>query len=130
MYAVYEITCLLPNVDERYIGYTADIDKTIDYLSDKNKPPPYIETIEEHGGWDKWMIDVLEEFETRQEAETFKYTLLTLHPKVYTMNTRKFQTRALDDEQYQQRTGYFINKAIKARATKAVSASSSSSKKK
>jgi hypothetical protein len=127
---VYEITCKLPDVHDRYVGYSSDFNKAKEYMKNPEKPPAYIDTIEAHGGWKNWSVRKLEEMETRQEAETFKYTLLTLHPKVYTMNTRKFQTRALDDEQYQQRTGYFINKAIKARATKAVSASSSSSKKK
>jgi len=78
---LYVISCKDSRVTERYLGYTTDWDKCVEYHSEEydrgqNAKTKLYSFVREHGGWDNWNMTIIETFESREEAEIAKMGLL------------------------------------------------------
>ena len=86
---LYEIYCMNPKVDDKYLGYTTEWEKCMEYHEEKSRNPGrsrlYFE-IYANGGWDNWNVEVLKEVKGRKKAIAEKMKLLQKSDE-YTLNT-------------------------------------------
>jgi predicted GIY-YIG superfamily endonuclease len=78
---LYVISCKDARITERYLGYTTNWEKCVEYHSEaydhgRNSKTKLYTFVREHGGWDNWDMTILETFESREEAEIAKIGLL------------------------------------------------------
>lgn len=78
---LYVISCQESSVKSRYIGYTTDWDRCIEYKSDKydigsNAKSKLYKFVRSHGGWDNWDMTIIGTFMSREEALIAKLGLL------------------------------------------------------
>ena len=88
---LYVISCKNPKVKERYIGYTTDWEKCLEYRSEaydtgSNAKSMLYTFVREHGGWDNWDIIIIGTYQTRDEALIAKLGLTEQYP--FDLNTR------------------------------------------
>ena len=78
---MYMISCKDSRITERYVGYTTDWEKCLEYRSEaydygSNAKSKLYTFVREHGGWDSWDMTIIETFRSRDEAEIAKMNLL------------------------------------------------------
>jgi predicted GIY-YIG superfamily endonuclease len=88
---LYVISCKDSSVTDRYIGYTTDWDKCLEYRSEaydngSNATSKLYTFVREHGGWDNWDMTIVGTYGTRDEALMAKLGLLEKHE--FSLNTR------------------------------------------
>jgi len=87
---IYEIFCMNPKVHDKYLGYTTEWAKCMEYHEEKSRDPGnsrlYFE-IHANGGWDNWNVSVLKEVKGRKRAISEKLRLLQ-ETDEYTLNTQ------------------------------------------
>ena len=88
---LYMISCKDSRVTERYVGYTTDFEKCLEYRSEaydygSNAKSKLYTFVREHGGWENWDMTVIETFGSREEAEMAKMNLLEEYK--FKLNTR------------------------------------------
>ena len=88
---LYMISCKNSRVTERYLGYTTDWEKCLEYHSEaydygSNAKSKLYTFVREHGGWDNWDMTVIETFLSRGEADIAKMNLLEEYQ--FKLNTR------------------------------------------
>ena len=88
---LYVISCKDPNTAERYLGYTTDWDKCVEYRSESydygsNAKSKLYTFVREHGRWKNWDMTIIETFGSREEAEIAKMNLLEEYK--FKLNTR------------------------------------------
>jgi hypothetical protein len=88
---LYMISCKDSRVTARYLGYTTDWEKCLEYRSDaydygSNAKSKLYTFVREHGGWENWDMTVIETFGSREEAEVAKMNLLEEYK--FKLNTR------------------------------------------
>ena len=88
---IYELSCVDPKVTSKYLGYTTEWNKCMDYHEEKSFDPSpksklYFE-IYSHGGWDNWDVHVLKVVKGRRKALQEKMRLLQEYEDEYTLNT-------------------------------------------
>jgi len=88
---LYVISSKDPQVTERYLGYTTNWDKCVEYRSEaydsgSNARSKLYTFVREHGGWDNWDMTIIETYNSREEAEIAKMGLLEEYK--FDLNTR------------------------------------------
>ena len=88
---LYMISCKDSRITERYVGYTTDWEKCLEYRSDaydygSNAKSKLYTFVREHGRWKNWNMTVIETFGSREEAEIAKMGLLEEYK--FKLNTR------------------------------------------
>ena len=86
---IYEIYCMDPKVEDKYLGYTTEWAKCMEYHEEKSAEPGnsrlYFE-IYTNGGWGNWNVSVIKEVKGRKKALSEKMKLLQKSDE-YTLNT-------------------------------------------
>lgn len=90
---LYVISCKDSRVKERYIGYTTDWDKCVEYRSDSydngsNAKSKLYTFVRDHGGWDNWDMTIIGTYDSRDEALIAKLGLIEEYE--FDLNTRTF----------------------------------------
>ena len=88
---LYMISCKDSRLTERYLGYTTDWEKCLEYRSDaydygSNAKSKLYTFVREHGGWDNFEMTIIETFLSRAEADIAKMGLLEEYK--FKLNTR------------------------------------------
>lgn len=88
---LYVISCKDSRLTERYLGYTTNWKKCVEYHSDdhdygKNANTKLYTFVREHGGWDNWDMTIIGTYDSREEAEIAKMGLLQAYD--FDLNTR------------------------------------------
>jgi len=78
---LYVISSKDSRVTERYLGYTTNWEKCVEYRSDEydhgsNAKSKLYTFVREHGGWNNWDMTIIGTYDSRDEAEIAKYGLL------------------------------------------------------
>ena len=81
---LYVISCKNPRITERYLGYTTNWEKCVEYRSEaydngSNARSKLYTFVREHGGWKNWDMTIIGTFDSREEAEIAKMGLLDEH---------------------------------------------------
>ena len=81
---LYVISCKDSRVKERYLGYTTNWDKCVEYRSEaydygSNAKSKLYTFVREHGGWGNWDMTIIGTYDSREEAEIAKMGLLEDH---------------------------------------------------
>ena len=78
-----------PKVDDKYLGYTTEWEKCMEYHEEKSRNPKnsrlYFE-IHANGGWGNWNVEILKEVKGRKKAIAEKMKILQKSDE-YTLNT-------------------------------------------
>ena len=78
-----------PKVHDKYLGYTTEWEKCMEYHEEKSLDPKnsrlYFE-IFANGGWDNWNVEILKEVKGRKKAIAEKMRILSSSDE-YTLNT-------------------------------------------
>lgn len=93
---IYKIMCKDENVKDIYVGYTTNIIDRIKVHRRVSKNPlnksftskPY-RVIREHGGWDNWMVKILEEYPCSSKIEARKRENFWFNILQPSLNTNK-----------------------------------------
>ena len=90
MYTLYRFTS--STQPGMYLGYTTDVEKMLDYLTDPNtkNKGQHVLYMEKHGGLEAWEFEELKQFNTFEEVHAEKWLLQNLHKDLYTMNKNGF----------------------------------------
>jgi hypothetical protein len=88
---LYVISCKDPRVTERYLGYTTNWEKCVEYRSEaydsgSNARSKLYTFVREHGGWVNWDMTIIGTYDSREEAEIAKMGLLESYN--FDLNTR------------------------------------------
>ena len=88
---LYMISCKDSRVTERYVGYTTDFEKCLEYRSEaydygSNAKSKLYTFVRKHGGWQNWDMTIIDTFGSREEAEVAKMNLLEEYK--FKLNTR------------------------------------------
>ena len=79
-----------PKVHDKYLGYTTEWEKCMDYHEEKSRDPKnsrlYFE-IFANGGWDNWNVGIIKEVKGRKRAIAEKLRILNSSDE-YTLNTQ------------------------------------------
>jgi predicted GIY-YIG superfamily endonuclease len=78
---LYVISCKDGRIKDRYLGYTTNWEKCVEYHSDdydrgRNANTKLYTFVREHGGWVNWDMTIIETYDSREEAEIAKMGLL------------------------------------------------------
>ena len=81
---MYVISCKDSRVKERYLGYTTNWEKCVEYRSEaydngSNAKSKLYTFVREHGGWNNWDMTIIGTYDSREEAEIAKMGLLEDH---------------------------------------------------
>ena len=90
---LYVISCKDSRVTERYLGYTTNWEKCVEYRSEaydhgSNAKSKLYTFIREHGSWSNWDMTIIGTYDSREEAEIAKMGLLEEHDFDFDLNTR------------------------------------------
>ena len=87
---IYELSCVDPKVTSKYLGYTTEWNKCMDYHEEKSLDPGnsrlYFE-IYSNGGWGNWNVHLIKVVRGRRKALAEKFRLLQEHEDDYDLNT-------------------------------------------
>ena len=89
---IYELTCKKRKVKDKYLGYTTEWAKCMEYHEEKSSDSKYIDKstlyfeIYATGGWDNWNAEIIEVVKGRKKALERKAEIL--QNEEYTLNTQ------------------------------------------